>query len=136
MRELDPSWRPKPSAYTTVEGLIRTYEGEARQAEGRFAELTRAGIGPDPFATSSCISIACYPEQDGPTTVTLGPLWEVEHEEQPAFSGYLETPNRAVVVSTVDQQTVVEAKVPKTRTHVRIWLNHPRWPDQVTIGLE
>jgi len=88
------------------------------------------------LSTSSCISIACYPEQDGPTTVTLGPLWEVEHEEQPTFSGYLETPNRAVVVSTVDQQTVVEAKVPKTRTHVRIWLNHPRWPDQVTIGLE
>jgi len=53
VRELDPSWRPKPSAYTTVEGLIRTYEGEVRQAEGRFAELTRAGIGPGPFAGES-----------------------------------------------------------------------------------
>jgi hypothetical protein len=88
------------------------------------------------LSTPSCIAVGCYPEPDGPTTVTLGPLWQVERDEQPAFSGYLETPNRAVVVSTVDQQTVVEAKVPKSRTHVRIWVNHPRWPDQVTIGLE
>jgi len=42
-------------------------------------------------------------EPDGPTTVTLGPLRQVERDEQPAFSGYLETPNRAVVVSTVDE---------------------------------
>src|SRR5262245_10823291 len=87
------------------------------------------------LSTSSCISIACYPEQDGPTTVTLGPLWEVERDEQPAVAGYLETADREVVVSTVDQQTVVEAKVPKIRTHVRIWVDHPRWPDEVTIGL-
>ena len=88
------------------------------------------------LSTPSCISVACYPEQDGPTTVKLGPLWQVERDEQPAFSGYLETPNRAVVVLTVDEQTVLNAKVPNTRTRVRIWINHPQWPDKVTIGLE
>jgi hypothetical protein len=88
------------------------------------------------LSTPSCIALGCYPEPDGPTTVTLGPLWQVEHDEKPAFSGYLETPNRAVAVSTVDQQTVMDAKVPNTRTHVRIWVNHPKWPDKVTIGLE
>jgi hypothetical protein len=88
------------------------------------------------LSTPSCISVGCYPEQDGPTTVTLGPLLEVERDQQPAFSGYLETPNRAVLVSTVDEQTVAEMKVPYTRTQVRVWVNHPRWPDKVTIGLQ
>jgi hypothetical protein len=53
VRELEPNWRPKPSAHETVEGLIRTYEGEALEAEARLAELTRAGIGPGPFAGES-----------------------------------------------------------------------------------
>jgi hypothetical protein len=53
VRELEPNWRPKPSAHETVEGLIRTYEAEAREAEARLAELTRAGIGLGPFAGES-----------------------------------------------------------------------------------
>jgi hypothetical protein len=32
--------------------------------------------------------------------------------------------------------SVVDAKVPHTRTHVRIWVNHPQWPNEVIIGLE
>jgi hypothetical protein len=48
------------------------------------------------LSTPSCIAVGCYPEPDGPTTVTLGLLWQVEHDEKPAFSGSLETPNRAV----------------------------------------
>ena len=88
------------------------------------------------LSTPSCISVACYPEQDGPTTVKLGPLWQVEREERPIFSGHLDTPNRAVIVLTVDEQVVVEAKVPNLRTQVQIWVNHPRWPDEVIIGVE
>ena len=53
VRELEPNWRPKPSAHETVEGLIRTYEVETLEAEARLAELTRAGIGPGPFAGES-----------------------------------------------------------------------------------
>jgi hypothetical protein len=53
VRELEPNWRPKPSARETVEGLIRTYEAEALEAKARLAELTRAGIGPGPFAGES-----------------------------------------------------------------------------------
>ena len=53
VRELEPNWRPKPSVHETVEGLIRTYERETLEAEARLAELTRAGIGPGPFAGES-----------------------------------------------------------------------------------
>jgi hypothetical protein len=88
------------------------------------------------LSTPSCISVGCYPEQDGPTEVILGTAQEVDPGGNPAFHGDLETPNRAVVVSTVERETVLEAKVPETRTHVRIWINHLRWPDKVIVGLQ
>jgi hypothetical protein len=44
VRELDPSWRPRPSAYESVEGLIRTREAEAEQAQARFRELASVAI--------------------------------------------------------------------------------------------
>jgi hypothetical protein len=86
------------------------------------------------LATSSCISFCCYPEQDGPTEVILGVTGEVDPGGQHAFDGDLETPNRAVIVSTVEGETVLEAKVLAARTRIRIWLSHPRWPDKVSIG--
>jgi hypothetical protein len=88
------------------------------------------------LSSPSCISVACYPEVDGETEITLGSMAEVDPGDFPSFTGTLETPNRAVVVSTVEQDTLLEARVPGTRTAVRVWLNHPRWPDKVTIGLD
>ena len=41
VRALDPGWRPRPSTYESVEGLIRAYESEAEQAQARFRELAR-----------------------------------------------------------------------------------------------
>lgn len=40
VREHDPNWRPRPSAYETVEGMIRAYQAEAREANARYIELT------------------------------------------------------------------------------------------------
>jgi hypothetical protein len=39
VRELDPGWRPRPSAYESVEGLIRAHESEVEQAQARLREL-------------------------------------------------------------------------------------------------
>ncbi|MBM3529056.1 MAG: hypothetical protein FJX62_13285 [Alphaproteobacteria bacterium] len=50
VRELDPNWRPQPSTYESVEGLIRAHRAEAREAEARLRELANAGIGPGEFA--------------------------------------------------------------------------------------
>lgn len=86
-------------------------------------------------STPSCISFVCYPEQDGPTEISLGVRHELDPGTPPAFEGDLDTPHRAVVVSTVDQKTVMKMSVPGARTHVCIWLSHPRWPEQVAIGL-
>jgi hypothetical protein len=40
VRQLDPHWRPRPSAYESVEGLIRAHESDAEQAQARLRELT------------------------------------------------------------------------------------------------
>ncbi|MCB1521931.1 MAG: hypothetical protein KDJ37_15350 [Hyphomicrobiaceae bacterium] len=49
VREIEPSWRPRPSLTETIEGEIRALEGAAREAEARYLDLTRSdprfGIG-------------------------------------------------------------------------------------------
>jgi hypothetical protein len=54
VREVDPSWKPLPSAYGTgVESEIRRLNDLAVEAESRVEELQRAGIGAGPYATES-----------------------------------------------------------------------------------
>ena len=47
VRTVDPSWRPRPSLTdpNSVEGQIRRFESEAREAESRLNELARARFG-------------------------------------------------------------------------------------------
>lgn len=75
-------------------------------------------------------------EQDGATEIVLARTHEVDPGGRPAFDGMLETPNRTVVVSTVEQEVVLEAIVSSTRTRVQIWVNHPTEPDQILVGLD
>jgi hypothetical protein len=91
--------------------------------------------GPMILSTPSCISFRCFPEQDGATEVVLGDVAEVNPGGEPAFEGDLETPNRVLVVSTVELEPVLDLNVAGTRTHVRIWLSHPQWPERVMIGV-
>jgi hypothetical protein len=53
VHEVDPNWRPRPSAYESVEGFIRAREADTQEAQARFFELQRHGIGPGPFAGES-----------------------------------------------------------------------------------
>ena len=45
VRELDPSWRPRPSAFETIEGAISRAEANAREAQARLAEVLPRGFG-------------------------------------------------------------------------------------------
>src|SRR5262245_2753397 len=87
------------------------------------------------LSTSSCIAVCCYPKQDGETEITLGDFHDVDPGFPPAFKGQLETPNRVVVIETVEREEILRSNVSDTRTDVRIWLSHSRWLDKVTIGL-
>lgn len=100
------------------------------------------GIVPDSVpesgiaATESCILVACLPEVDGETEITLGPAPEVDPGASPAFDGQLATPSGIVRIVTIDWKPLLEAPVSATNTRIRIWKNRPRFPDELIIGLE
>lgn len=87
------------------------------------------------WATSSCIVFGCLMFLDGETDVVLGSWDEVAINSYPSFDGTLDTPNRMVMVSTVGWEVVLKMAVPKAKTRVGIWTNHPSEPDNVIIGL-
>jgi hypothetical protein len=88
------------------------------------------------LSTSSCISVICYPEQDGSTQIALGTKSEIDPRTPAAYEGMLETPHRAVIIHTVDRQVLLKSAVRGDRTRIAIWLSDPRWPERVTIGLD
>lgn len=49
VREHDPNWKPRASAYSTIDGLISARRADAQQARERFAELQHYGIIPGPY---------------------------------------------------------------------------------------
>jgi hypothetical protein len=46
VREREPKWHPTPSFAENVEGQIRAYEAEAKEAQARLRELTRLEFSP------------------------------------------------------------------------------------------
>jgi hypothetical protein len=107
-----------------------------------FIEDVNGGTPPEPvwgakiLSTPSCISFMCFPEQDGPTEITIGPSNEVESGPLLMFDGELETPSRKVVISGVEIERVLNVDVAHQKTKVRIWYSHPKWPDKVTISVD
>jgi hypothetical protein len=87
-------------------------------------------------STPSCISVACTPDSEGPTDVIIGAGNEVDPGAVPAFDGNLDTPDRTVVVSTVDLRKMASIQVTGDATRVRIWVNDSTVPDRVTIGVD
>jgi hypothetical protein len=73
---------------------------------------------------------------DGETAVTLGPAREVDPGGAPVFDAILKTPSRALVISTVDDETLLREEVSGTTTRVRAWTNKPSMPDEVIIGYD
>jgi hypothetical protein len=94
--------------------------------------IPEAGIA----ATESCILVACFPEVEGETEVTLGPTCEVDPGGAPAFDGHLATPNGVVKVFTVEWKPLMEAPVSTASTRIRVWKNRPRFANEVIIGVE
>jgi hypothetical protein len=87
-------------------------------------------------ATESCILIACYPEIDGETKITLGPAADVNPGDPPAFDGQLVTPSGTVRIVTIDWKPLLEVPVSDANTRIRIWKNRPRFADEIIIGVE
>jgi hypothetical protein len=107
-----------------------------------FVSDPQGGMPPYPaegegvLGNELCVLIVCYPYQDGETTVTLGPAREVDPGNTPVYDGVLQTPNRALVVTTVDDETLLKEDVSGTTTRVRAWSNKPSMPDRIIIGFD
>ena len=50
----------------------------------------------------SCISFACFPEQDGQTEIVIGPRSEIKAGPLLVFEGELETPQHTVILETAE----------------------------------
>jgi hypothetical protein len=81
-----------------------------------------------------CVSVGCYPEIDGETEIFLGRMTNVEAGLQLVFDGILQTPNKTLIVWTVDDEILLQDDVTDTETRVRILLSHPKWPEKVVVG--
>jgi hypothetical protein len=84
-------------------------------------------------STDSCIVVGCLVDDE--TEFTLGVTQDVDPGEPPAFHGKLKTPNYRIVLHTAEDETILQATVPRRETVVRIWVNHPSEPDRVIVGL-
>jgi hypothetical protein len=86
-------------------------------------------------STDSCIVVGCLAAVDGETEFTLGETRDVDRGDPPVFHGLLKTPNCRIVLHTAEDETILQATVPRRETVVRIWVNHPSQPDRVIVGL-
>lgn len=87
-------------------------------------------------ANSTCINVGCHHSMDGPTTVSFGLFEEVANGSRDTrFDGFIDTPDRRVDVFDANDPEIVSMTVPHMRTRVRMWTNHPTYPDEVVIAL-
>ncbi len=53
VERVNPSWRPTPSLYETIEGAISSAEAVRVEAEARYSFLQYYGVAPGPYAVES-----------------------------------------------------------------------------------
>jgi hypothetical protein len=85
-------------------------------------------------ASPSCLVIGTLMAADGETRITLTD--EAPDDLQTltqVFDGVLATPSLKLSVYSTQRAVIVEAKVPKARTHLQIWVNEDREPDDIRI---
>jgi hypothetical protein len=87
-------------------------------------------------ATEFDILVACYPEVEGETKITLGQASDVDPGYAPAFDGQLVTPGRVVRITDVGWKPLLETPVSSQNTRIRIWKNNVRFADEIIVGVE
>jgi hypothetical protein len=91
--------------------------------------------GPRLWSSPTCIVVGCRAFMDGETEIIIGNQGEINPAGQLAFESSIETPNRTIILSTSERETLLTRSVPNSRTHVRVWVNHSMEPDHIVVGL-
>lgn len=105
-------------------------------ADGRDGHVPEIDDFDQPaWSTPSCIIVRCFPQIDGPTQIVLGDKADVDPGSPANFVTLLRTPRRAVQLTEVGDELVLEMAVATDITRVTIWVSHPKWPEQVIVGV-
>jgi hypothetical protein len=107
-----------------------------------FIEDIGGGISPEIedrpvsiWSTASCIIVGCLAFMDGESDFSLSTSSDDAPSRAPAFDGVLETPGRAVEVSTSEREVLIRTETTGLRTRVRIWTNRPKEPTDILAVL-
>ena len=92
--------------------------------------MDRPGI----FSSPDCIKVPALYWNDGDTSVTFGPILEITETRDPDFDGILNTPNNELILFDAIEPEFASAKVPSTKTRIRVWIDHPIEPENVVIA--
>jgi hypothetical protein len=92
--------------------------------------MDRQGI----FTSPDCVNIPAYYWSDGDTNVTLGPYSEVAEARAPDSDTILNTPQQELILFDANEPQYAVASVPSTKTRIRVWIDHPIEPSNVTIA--
>lgn len=87
------------------------------------------------FANATCISVLAKHEEDGRCRISLGPTNEVALDREPDFYRKIDVPTLRVIVMLVPWVEALSMPVSASRIGVSIWLNHPRYADEIMIGI-
>ena len=87
------------------------------------------------ISTPSCLMVICFPEVDGETRISLGEGGALDPGYAASFDGMLETPDGEINVENVTGEVFLRSKTTAPTSRVRIWQSHPKWPEQVLIGI-
>ncbi len=107
-----------------------------------FVSDPQAGESPEPgldaelvWANRECLMVKCTHIQEGETNIALSSNAADAMPQMPIFDDMLNTPSRAVQIWTSMQDILLEIDVPTQFTRVRVWMNHPKWADDILVVL-
>lgn len=86
--------------------------------------------------TDVCVALGVLCFVDGETEIVLGRSDNVNPGAQPIFDRMIKTPNKRVIVSTIEGETGLRQDTGADLTRVRIWANMVPEPDHVIIGID
>ncbi|WP_168168935.1 hypothetical protein [Shinella sp. HZN7] len=52
----------------------------------------------------------------------------------PTFDGFLDTPDKRLVFFDANEPEFASVSVPPVKTRIRIWIDHPREPENAVIA--
>jgi hypothetical protein len=72
-------------------------------------------------------------EFDGPTEIHLAQSDEITPADALVFDGEISTPSKKLSICSVMNEELLSAAVQGTKTHVRVFANHPKEPDRIIV---